>query len=568
MLRFLYFAALATILLAGSVPAAQAQAVSIFSNLGPGGTFLPFNGFGISGQGLAAQFIPSSSFLFFDAEIALSVNSGTPTAEVFLKTDAGGVPGTVLESFTVTGLNPTPAGILFKVTSQLQPLLVGGTPYWLEVTPADAISSVSWRKNSTGVLNSASNLASNSGTAVWSFLTPGIDPMPAFQIDGKAVQTVSLHFSPGASSTQTAMFLEPGGATDPASHALKFTTDVVNPNGIDLVVATIFPKTDTALIAANAMAVIQVPTQGVGIADGVCEVSALGGVLANVDETKDFDCRLAKGGFVYETLANGDVVVPHCSPYHNKSCAWYRAITSATAQDQVPSGSPICGSGVIPAGPPCYDYVGPVYEKGGWNTNLSLVNPSPNLDYGPGWNNQNDRLYDRHGDSLDIAFAFDITDFYDVNGSVSAVLAGDQTGGGRTKHFNDWVFADVPNPPGTPDTVELLLPAPGLFPFPYLRELPMLVSFKLENEGLEKFDPTALTKPHSVNIATFSNGEEIAVSFIKGFPTTFSYSPFLKVYFIFLSPAPYKTDGTVYTMEIGSDLFQHPVTVNFVVRKD
>jgi hypothetical protein len=220
-----------------------------------------------------------------------------------------------------------------------------------------------------------------------------------------------------------------------------------------------------------------------------------------------------------------------------------------------------------PAGPPCYDYVGPVAEKGGYNTNVILANPSSNPEYPPGWNNQNGRLYDRHGDDPDIAFKFDITDFYDVNGNVSAVLAGDQTAGGKTKHFNDWVFADVPNPPGTADTVELLTPVQGMSPFPYLSHLPMLVTFELENEGREKSDPTALTKPHSVNVSTFLDGKVIQVQYPKGFPTTFTYNPFFKLYYIFLSPAPYIADGrTVYTMEIGSDLFPKPVTVKIVVK--
>ena len=52
-----------------------------------------------------------------------------------------------------------------------------------------------------------------------------------------------------------------------------------------------------------------------------------------------------------------------------------------------------------------------------------------------------------------------------------------------------------------------------------------------------------------------------------GFPTTFTYNPFFKAYYIFLSPAPYKTDGTVYTLQIDSDLFPQPVNVKFVVKK-
>ena len=95
----------------------------------------------------------------------------------------------------------------------------------------------------------------------------------------------------------------------------------------------------------------------------------------------------------------------------------------------------------------------------------------------------------------------------------------------------------------------------------------MLVAFELENESKEKSDPTALTPPHSVNVATLLNGVNIPVQYPEDFPTTFTYNRFSKVYYIFLSPAPYKTDGTVYTLQINSDLFPQPVTATFVVKK-
>jgi hypothetical protein len=380
---------------------------------------------------------------------------------------------------------------------------------------------------------------------------------------GAVSPSTTLHFPSGA-STQTATFLSNNNPTDPASHAIAYTANVTNPNGIDVTVQAFYEQTELSstgpIIGAPTTLAPLAGTSGIGIADGICEFGAT--------EATDFDCRLAAGGFVFQTLSNGDQVVPHCSPYHNNMCVWYRATTTAKASDEVPAGSPSCGPGVSP---PCYDYIAGVYEKIGWNTNVPLVNPSPNPDYPAGWNNQNARLYDRHGDDPDIAFKFDITDFYDVNGSVSAVLAGDQTGGGHTTRFNDWVFADVPNPPaGTVgDVVEPVIPSPG-FTFPYAAGFPMLVTFELEKTGTEIPDPSALTKPHSVNVSTRdSHGAVIPVQFPPNFPTTFTYNSALKVYYIFLSPAPYKlsegTANTVYTMQIGSDLFANPVTGNFKV---
>ena len=127
-----------------------------------------------------------------------------------------------------------------------------------------------------------------------------------------------------------------------------------------------------------------------------------------------------------------------------------------------------------------------------------------------------------------------------------------------------------PNPPlGTaPATVEPLVPFPGISPFPYFKGLPMLVSFELEHESTETSITNALTG-HSVSVATFGpTGKNIPVQFPRGFPTTFTYNRFTKAYYIFLSPAPYVLypRGTVFTLQINSDLFPAPVTATFVVK--
>jgi hypothetical protein len=339
-------------------------------------------------------------------------------------------------------------------------------------------------------------------------------------------ESVKLHYTGGvANQTQTAPFGNGGNA-----HAFALTIPTVN-NSFDVIVTANYVDTEVSNGGIT----------GAGIADGVCEAGTSTPIADN-----DIDCRLAKAGFVFATLGNGDQVVSHCTPYHNGQCVWYRATTTA-------------GAGT--------DYVGPVSDFIGWNTDVTLANPSPNGEYQPGWNHNNARLYDRRGTDSSNSFKFDITDFF--NPSCTASGCGpDPGGGGHQPTLNDWVFADVPNPQGTPDAVETLIPIPGVSPFPYIAGLPMLVSFELETAGTEIHDPTALTMPHTVNIATLDpHGVSIPVQFPKGFPTTFTYSKLLHTYSIFLSPAPYKTDGTVYTMQIGSDLFPAPVTVTFVVKK-
>jgi hypothetical protein len=177
-------------------------------------------------------------------------------------------------------------------------------------------------------------------------------------------------------------------------------------------------------------------------------------------------------------------------------------------------------------------------------------------------------MYDRPGENADIAFVANITTVSKSCTSKTCVGTADPGKGGKSKTLNDIVIAAPPNPPtGGVERVELLVPDPGKSPFRYAKSSPMLVSFELENESKEKSDPTALTPPHSVSVGTLDpKGNTIPVQYPAGFPTTFTYNPFFKAYYIFLSPAPYKTDGTVYTLQIDSDLFSKPVNMEFVVK--
>jgi hypothetical protein len=362
------------------------------------------------------------------------------------------------------------------------------------------------------------------------------------ELSAVGTPSATVHLSQGP-STGTAFFFPNGNEGDAAAHAFSVTTDVTNPNGIDVTITPHYVPTE-----------FSTGTSGPEIADGVCEAVGSGVVGARADD--DVDCRLADGGFVFPSggnINNGDLLVPHCSPYHNKMCVWYRMESTAVAQDQ--GGN---------------DYIGPVFEKMGWNTDLDLTTHTlpRNPEYYPGWNNQNDRVYDRQGTDPSNSFKFDTTIYYSTSCGLACAFTGDQSGGSRTKHLNDLVWAAPPNPPTGPDTLESLVPAPNISPFPYFAGLPMLVTFELEHAGTEKSDPTALIAQNSVNIATIDpNHNSIPVQFPRGFPTTINYNPFLKLYYIFLSPAPYKTDGTVYTLQIGSDLIQAPINLKFVVKK-
>jgi hypothetical protein len=375
----------------------------------------------------------------------------------------------------------------------------------------------------------------------------GLDSVDVESNSSNSSDSRTVQFSPSAiPETQIATV---GVPSDPAAQSLALTLASVT-NAINVTVTFFYEPTD-----------ISTGTHGVGIGDGVCEL--------NATEAQDVDCRLA-ANFTYPSqtlLPAGDRLVPHIIPSHNNLGVWVR-VTATRVSDGQPAVAGI-------------DYSGPVDWYYAWNSNPPLVGSpgltttgalftgAPNPDYPAGWNNQNPQMYDRPGENVDIAFTKNITTFSKSCTPTTCVGTADPGSGGRTKTLNDIVVAAPPNPPaGTaPRAVELRVPVPGTSPFPYRRRSPMLVAFELENESKEKSDKTALTPPHSVSVATLLNGVNIPVQYPEDSPTTFTYNPSSKVYYIFLSPAPYKTDGTVYTLQINSDLFPQPVTVTFVVKK-
>src|SRR5207244_2197844 len=123
----------------------------------------------------------------------------------------------------------------------------------------------------------------------------------------------NLVFNPSPTpETQIATIGQP---TDPAAHSLAITlASVINP--INVLVTFFYEPTDVSTLS-----------NGVGIADGICEVSQ------GATEANDFDCRLAQGGFVYQTLTNTDQVVPHIIPSHNNLGVWVR-VTATRADGQ------------------------------------------------------------------------------------------------------------------------------------------------------------------------------------------------------------------------------------------
>jgi hypothetical protein len=368
-----------------------------------------------------------------------------------------------------------------------------------------------------------------SGNPISSF----VRPQPGAFVDGLEEiipsSTTIVQFSP--STTPETQIATVGQPNDADAQSLALTLASVT-NAINVDVTFFYEPTD-----------LSTGSHGIGIADGVCETGAT--------EAQDFDCRLA-ANFTYRNVSAGQVV-PHIVASHDLLGVWVR-VTATRVSDGQPAVAGV-------------DYQAPVDWYYAWNTNPSL-SPSPNPDYTSGWNNLNPQMFDRPGENVDIAFVKNITTYSKFNCSPTCVGTNDPGTGGRTGTLNDIVVADPPNPPpGGADKVLLLTPFPSISPFIYLSGIPMPVAFQLKNATTGISDPNALKSPHSLNVAVLdSTGQRQPVQTFPGFPTTFTYNPFLKIYTIFLSPSPYVI-GNVYQLQINSDLFPQPVNANFKVIK-
>jgi hypothetical protein len=459
----------------------------------------------------ALRILPNGQVLVGDTDRVLLLDTSGHVVQTYC---ARQVVDVCFSTFSLEPGNSNP--VIFALT--LDP---DGKSFWT----ADLVAGTVWKVDiATGAIDLTINTGFNvvGGVVVFHEITSS--------------NSLNLQFSPSATPvTQIATI---GNPSDPAAQSLALTVASVT-NAINVSVSFFYEPTD-----------ISTGTHGIGIADGDCELGAT--------EDTDFDCRLA-GNFTYPNtiVPAGDRLVPHIIPSHNNLGVWVRVIAT-----RVSDGMPAV-EGV--------DYFGPIEWYYAWNSNPSLVGGDPpNPAYPPGWNNQNPQMYDRPGENVDIAFTTNITTYSKVC-VTTCVGTADPGSGGKTGKLNDIVVGAPPNPPaGTADTVEPLVPVPGISPFIYIAGLPVLVSFELENESKEKSDPTALKKPHSVNVGTLDhNGNPIPVQFPAGFPTTFTYSSFFRAYFIFLSPAPYAlsdgTPNTVYTVQIDSDLFTQPVNATFKV---
>jgi uncharacterized protein (TIGR03437 family) len=178
----------------------RADTSDLFSNFGPGMTFDTTTGWVVAGNGqvVAMQFIPSASAAFADAILPLGLDSPSTViqATVYLETDTGNKPGTIIEEIPV---GPFSTATLVTAKSTLHPLLMGGTPYWLVVASSSSSTLAIWYGDTAGDVPT-DNVAFNSAgspTGPWMIYNSG--SRSAFEIDGTvAGTTVVLQSNSGA----------------------------------------------------------------------------------------------------------------------------------------------------------------------------------------------------------------------------------------------------------------------------------------------------------------------------------------------------------------------------------
>ena len=120
----------------------------IYSNLGPGDTFIINRDYDSNFNVMATTFVTTSGGNLGD--ISTPIFSLHSPVTFGLYTDSGGSPGTLLESWSATV--PGFPGVLTTLTSVPHPLLSADTPYWF-VIPLTAAQKdeVAWYWNNQGL---------------------------------------------------------------------------------------------------------------------------------------------------------------------------------------------------------------------------------------------------------------------------------------------------------------------------------------------------------------------------------------------------------------------------------
>ena len=147
-MRKFKFTCLLAVVVAVGICSGIAGADVIYNTFAPGDTFINYAGPALfTGQMLASRFtVSGNDYLFDQLELAVGLSSGTNLLDVSLRADSAGVPGTIIESFSVSNAPQTYAGKL-SIGSVAHPLLQNGLSYWVVMAPGASNTSGFWPQN-------------------------------------------------------------------------------------------------------------------------------------------------------------------------------------------------------------------------------------------------------------------------------------------------------------------------------------------------------------------------------------------------------------------------------------
>ena len=180
-------AALALIFVAS---ASEMRADVLFSNFGPGQTYVGNSWWNVGNTSLGTQdvafsFAPTTTGVLTGADLALaSASTGIAPLTVFIESSSGGAPGTILDTLTEVGsysTYPTTAVVNFTCGGSCS-TLDAGTTYWIVGQQTNSADESDWlfSPSDTGTWFFDET---GSGTGPWSTATAG-NQFSAFDVTG------------------------------------------------------------------------------------------------------------------------------------------------------------------------------------------------------------------------------------------------------------------------------------------------------------------------------------------------------------------------------------------------
>lgn len=179
-----------TIVMAVMLSTMAARADTLYSTLGPGGQFDAANGYFVDGsnffnQVMASPFTVNTTSMLTDAMLGLNnFSGGNNPVNLFVESDAGGMPGSILGALTQVGTIPpfnTESLTTFTSTGLA---LTAGTVYWLVAQETDPGTEQTWDYAFNDATNTIAFNQLGSTSGPWTTFT-GIDV--AFQINGAPI---------------------------------------------------------------------------------------------------------------------------------------------------------------------------------------------------------------------------------------------------------------------------------------------------------------------------------------------------------------------------------------------